>query len=86
VPKAFWMPPNLQPRESEIVDAVFQSEKSIEVSLWKAASYAISTRKSFLTYGDALAQVAPERLGAGHVPDVRCLQVLEPFQAVGVDR
>lgn len=28
--------------------------------------------------GDALAQVAPERLGAGHVPDVRCLQVFRP--------
>jgi hypothetical protein len=28
-PKAFWIPPNLQPRESEIVDAVFQSEKPI---------------------------------------------------------
>jgi hypothetical protein len=25
----FGLPPNLQPRESEIVDAVFQSEKSI---------------------------------------------------------
>jgi hypothetical protein len=30
VPKAFWIPPpNLQPRERETVDAVFQSEKSI---------------------------------------------------------
>ena len=48
-PKHFGLPPNLQPRESEIVDAVFQSEKPFEVSLWKAASYAISTRLSFLT-------------------------------------
>jgi hypothetical protein len=29
VPKAFWIPPNLQPRDGEIVGAVFQSEKSI---------------------------------------------------------
>jgi len=29
VSKAFSIPPNLQPRESEIVDALFQSEKSI---------------------------------------------------------
>jgi hypothetical protein len=28
-PKAFWIPLALQRRESEIVDAVFQSEKSI---------------------------------------------------------
>ena len=29
MPKAFWIPLNLRPGESEIVDAVFQSEKSI---------------------------------------------------------
>jgi hypothetical protein len=48
-PKHFGFPPNLQPRESEIVDAVFQSEKSIRGEPVEAASYAISTRLSFLT-------------------------------------
>jgi hypothetical protein len=48
-PKHFAFPPNLQPRESVIVDAVFQSEKSIRGEPVEAASYAISTRLSFLT-------------------------------------
>ena len=48
-PKHFGFPLDLHPIESEIVDAVFQSEKTFEVSLWKAASYAISTRLSLLT-------------------------------------
>jgi hypothetical protein len=34
----------------------------------------------------AFAQGAPERLGTAHVLDARGLQVLEAFQAVGVDR
>ncbi len=36
--------------------------------------------------GGAFAQVAPEGLRAGYVLDTRCFQVLEAFQAVGVDR
>jgi hypothetical protein len=39
----------LHPCENEILDAVIQPESRFEVSLWKAASYAISTRLSFLT-------------------------------------
>jgi HxlR-like helix-turn-helix len=39
----------LHPCENEILDAVIQSESRFEVSLWKVASYAISTRSSFLT-------------------------------------
>ena len=48
-PKHFGFPLDLQPRESEIVDAVFQSEKSIRGEPVEAASSAISTRLSFLT-------------------------------------
>jgi hypothetical protein len=43
---------DLHPCENEILDAVIQSESRFEVSLWKAASYAISTRSSFLTIGE----------------------------------
>jgi hypothetical protein len=48
-PKHFGFPLALQRRESEIVDAVFQSEKSIRGEPVESCKLRISTRLSFLT-------------------------------------
>jgi hypothetical protein len=61
---------DLHPCESEVLDAVIQSESRFEVSLWKAAGYAISTRSSFLTIRDDFRTFLAE-----FVPNVQVFEI-----------
>jgi hypothetical protein len=88
-------PLNLQPHESESVDAFFRRRSPFEVRLWKTASYAISTRfEFFLTIRGLARHVHPRlhpsrRLRFGPRPHTQNLDLHSPIQpqcsAVPVD-
>jgi hypothetical protein len=79
-PKHFGFPLNLAPIESKILEAVFQSEKPFRGELWKAASYAISTRLSYLTIRVLCGQIfVPRWQGARPVAGAKLERNVSPI-------
>jgi hypothetical protein len=71
-PNHFGFPLDLQPSECEIVDTVFQSEKSIPGEPVETGSSAISTRLSFLTIRESFRLTCGSERTAPECSTQRC--------------